>query len=64
MRDSATPPQSDLADRWSRRSVIFGLAALGIAQVSNRSVAADGGGDRFCKVVIDTVLGSIGSYWS
>lgn len=60
MRDSAAPAQSDLADRWSRRSVISGLTALGIAQVSSRSGAAVVGGDRFCKVVIDTVLGPIG----
>lgn len=60
MRDSAGPPQSDLADRWSRRSVISGLTALGITQVSSRSGAANVGGDRFCKVVIDTELGPIG----
>src|SRR5450755_1190023 len=59
MSDSAPPPQSDFADRWSRRSVISGLTALGIAQVSSRSGAAHVG-DRLCKVVIDTVLGPIG----
>lgn len=37
MRDSAALPQSALADRWSRRSVISGLTALGVAQVSSRS---------------------------
>jgi peptidyl-prolyl cis-trans isomerase A (cyclophilin A) len=60
MTDSVTPPQSDIAARWSRRSVICGLTALGIAQVSSRSRAADVGGDLFCKVVIDTVMGPIG----
>jgi len=59
MRNSAAPPQSHLAGRWSRRSVISGLTALGIAQVSSRSRAADVGGDRFCKIVIDTALGPI-----
>jgi peptidyl-prolyl cis-trans isomerase A (cyclophilin A) len=60
MRDSAAAPQSDRADRWSRRSVMSGLTALGIAQFSSRSRAADVGGDRFCKVAIDTALGPIG----
>lgn len=60
MRDSAAAPKSHLADRWSRRSVISGLTALGIAQVSRRSRAAEVGGDRLCKVVIDTALGPIG----
>jgi peptidyl-prolyl cis-trans isomerase A (cyclophilin A) len=59
MRDSAAAPQSDPADRWSRRRVIAGLTALGIAQVPSRSRAADVGADRVCKVVIDTGLGPI-----
>jgi peptidyl-prolyl cis-trans isomerase A (cyclophilin A) len=59
MTGSAVPPQSGRVDRWTRRSVISGLAALGIAQVPGRSAAADAGTDRFCRVVIDTVLGSI-----
>jgi peptidyl-prolyl cis-trans isomerase A (cyclophilin A) len=60
MSESASPAQSDLADRWSRRRVIAGLTALGIAQVSSRSRAVEVGGDRSCKVVIDTGLGPIG----
>jgi peptidyl-prolyl cis-trans isomerase A (cyclophilin A) len=59
MRDSAAPRPSDLADRWSRRSVISGLTALGVARVSSRSRSADIRADRFCRVVIDTVLGPI-----
>jgi peptidyl-prolyl cis-trans isomerase A (cyclophilin A) len=60
MTASAAASQSDVRDRWSRRSVISGLAALGIAQVSGRSAAASVGKDRLCKVVIDTALGPIG----
>jgi len=60
MRDSVAAPQSDRADRWSRRRVISGLAAFGIAPLSGRCGAADAGGDRICRVVIDTVRGPIG----
>jgi len=47
------------ADRWSRRGVMSGLTALGIALVSGRSEAADVGADRACSVVMDTALGPI-----
>ena len=53
-------------DRWSRRSLMSGLSALGVAMVSGRSVSADSRqdryeqGDRSCNVVIDTSLGPIG----
>jgi peptidyl-prolyl cis-trans isomerase A (cyclophilin A) len=60
MKDRAAASHSDRAGRWSRRSVISGLAALGIAQVSRRSRAADARADQSCKVVIDTAIGPIG----
>ena len=47
-------------DRWSRRNVMAGLTALGIALVSARPAAADVGPDRVCSIVIDTALGPIG----
>lgn len=53
-------------ERWSRRSLISGLSALGVAMVSGRSVSADSRQDRYeqaersCNVVIDTSLGPIG----
>lgn len=60
MRESDAVSQSDRADRWSRRSLMSGLTALGIALVSGRSGAADVHGDRLRSVVIDTALGPIG----
>ena len=53
------------ANRWSRRSLMSGLSALGVAMVSGRSGAADSrqdrydSGERSCNVVIDTALGPI-----
>ena len=53
------------ANRWSRRSLMSGLSALGVAMVSGRSGAADSrqdrydSGERSCNVVLDTVLGPI-----
>jgi peptidyl-prolyl cis-trans isomerase A (cyclophilin A) len=60
MTDCAARPQSDRADRWSRRRVMSGLTAFGIALVSGRSGAAGAGAGRSCRVVIDTALGPIG----
>jgi peptidyl-prolyl cis-trans isomerase A (cyclophilin A) len=39
--------------------VLSGLVTLGIGVVSRRSGAADVGGDRYRKVLIDTAMGSI-----
>lgn len=50
----------DGADRWSRRSMMSGLTALGIALASGRSEAADVRGDHVCRVAIVTALGPIG----
>ena len=58
--------RSEHAALWSRRSLMSGLSALGVAVASGRSGAADSRqdryeqGDRFCNVVIDTALGPIG----
>ena len=60
MRESSAPPRSDLTDRWSRRSVMSGLAALGIAVASGRSAAKNIRGEQFCRVVIDSAMGPIG----
>jgi hypothetical protein len=60
MRKRSAPAQSDRADRWSRRSVMSSLTAVGIALVSGRSGATDVGGERTCRAVIDTALGPIG----
>jgi peptidyl-prolyl cis-trans isomerase A (cyclophilin A) len=60
MKVSSAALQPDRTDRWSRRNVMSGLTALGIALVSARSGAADVGADRVCSVVIDTALGPIG----
>jgi peptidyl-prolyl cis-trans isomerase A (cyclophilin A) len=60
MTVSSTAMQSDRPDRWSRRNVMSGLAALGVALVSGRSAAVHIGADRVCRVVIDTALGPIG----
>src|ERR1700691_5050816 len=59
MKASSSPSHSDRRDGWSRRSVMSGLTALGIALVSGRSEAADVGADRACNVVMDTALGPI-----
>ena len=59
MRESSAPPRSDLTDRWSRRRVTSGLAALGIALASGRSAAKNIRGDHFCRVVIDSAMGPI-----
>jgi peptidyl-prolyl cis-trans isomerase A (cyclophilin A) len=59
MKYSFAPSRSERADRCSRRSVMSGLAALGIALISDRSGAADGRGNRACSVVIDTAPGPI-----
>ena len=60
MRESSAPPRSDLTDRWSRRRVMSGLAALGIALASGRSAAKNIRGEHFCRVVIDSAMGPIG----
>jgi peptidyl-prolyl cis-trans isomerase A (cyclophilin A) len=70
MRTVPDPPQPDRAGRCSRRRIMSGLAALGIALVSGRrpdaAEAVDSREDRdirqdsFCSVVIDTALGPIG----
>ena len=60
MRQTSASPSDDRADRWSRRSLISSLSALGIAVVSGRSRAAVIREDRTCSVVIDTALGPIG----
>jgi peptidyl-prolyl cis-trans isomerase A (cyclophilin A) len=52
--------QSGRRDQWSRRNVMSGLTALGIALVTGRSPAADAAADRVCSVVIETALGPIG----
>jgi peptidyl-prolyl cis-trans isomerase A (cyclophilin A) len=59
MSAGSIPQRSDLTDRWSRRSVLSGLVTLGIDVVSRRSGAADVGGDRYCRVLIDTAMGPI-----
>jgi peptidyl-prolyl cis-trans isomerase A (cyclophilin A) len=59
MSAGSSPQRSDLTDRWSRRSVLTGVVTLGIDVVSRRSRAADVGGDRHCRVLIDTAMGSI-----
>lgn len=46
-------------DRWSRRRVLSGFTALGVTLASGRSDAS-GREARFCNVMIDTNLGSIG----
>src|SRR5258708_35233651 len=56
MRERSAPSPSDCADRWSRRSVMSGLAALGIALASGRSAAKNIRGDHFCSVVIDGTM--------
>ena len=60
MSEGSIPQESDLTHRWSRRSVITGLATLGIGLVSCRPKAANATGDRFCRVLIDTAMGPIG----
>lgn len=60
MSAGSIPHRSDLADRWSRRSVLSGLVTLGVGVVSRRSGAADVGGDRYCRVLIETAMGPIG----
>jgi peptidyl-prolyl cis-trans isomerase A (cyclophilin A) len=60
MRESSVPSPSDRADRWSRRSVMSGLTALGITLVSGRSAAKNIREDHFCRVVIDSAMGPIG----
>jgi peptidyl-prolyl cis-trans isomerase A (cyclophilin A) len=59
MRERSAPSPSDCADGWSRRSVMSGLAALGIALASGRSAAKNIRGDHFCSVVIDSAMGRI-----
>jgi len=60
MRENHAPSLSNRADRWSRRNMMSGLTALGIALVSGRSEAADARADHVGSVVIDTALGPIG----
>ena len=60
MSEGSIPQESDLPDRWSRRSVLSGLVTLGIDLVSRRSGATDVGGDRHCRVLIDTAMGPVG----
>jgi peptidyl-prolyl cis-trans isomerase A (cyclophilin A) len=59
MRERSAHSRSDRAGGWSRRVVMSGLTALGVALVSARSGAAGVSADSFCSVVIDTALGPI-----
>jgi peptidyl-prolyl cis-trans isomerase A (cyclophilin A) len=60
MSESCASSQLDRADRWSRRDVVSGITGLGTALISARSGASDIGGDRSCRVLIDTTYGPIG----
>lgn len=59
MSGSCASSQLDRADRWSRRDVVSGITGLGTALISGRSGASDIGGDRSCRVLIDTAHGPI-----
>ncbi len=59
MKDRFAPSPSGRLDRYSRRAVTFGVAALGLALTAGRSGAADFRRDRARGVVIDTALGPI-----
>lgn len=59
MRARSAPSPSDRADRWSRRSMMSGLAALGMALAAGRSAAKNIRGDHYCSVVIDSAMGPI-----
>lgn len=60
MNDRPIPSRPKRADRCSRRRVMSGITALGIALASGRTGAADSREDRFCGVVIDTAQGPVG----
>jgi len=59
MKDSFDPSPPGRVYRCSRRNVMSGVAALGIALLSSRSAAVEGRGNRAQSVVIDTAAGSI-----
>src|SRR6266446_10039223 len=60
MRENPAPSHSDRPVRWSRRSVMSSLTALGVALVSGLSEAAEVRKDHVSRAVIDTALGPIG----
>jgi len=60
MRENRAPSPSVRPAQWSRRRVMAGLTALGIALVSSGSDAAEARKERVSRAVIDTVLGPIG----
>jgi peptidyl-prolyl cis-trans isomerase A (cyclophilin A) len=60
VRVHRVPSQSDRPVRWSRRSVMYGLTALGISLAAGRSEAAEVRKDCVSRAVIDTAFGPIG----
>jgi peptidyl-prolyl cis-trans isomerase A (cyclophilin A) len=60
MSESSAASKSDGADRWSRRGMISGLTALGIALLCGASETARARKHQLSAAVIDTVLGPIG----